>query len=272
MRERDHRAAVRRRPAARPGSQRRTSSSHPHRHLDARAASARSRATTRSQNAAQLEAGGPLEASPRAAAPTRRARRGRRACRRSGARRGTRRRPSARARAGRSSAARRRRPRGSGAARGSRSRRPPRARAGAAPCPRRGTSRACRGGRAARRGVARSWSSCGSAASSFSRAAASSPPSPSSAAGPGMPGGEERLRLVGGQPGEARAVAAREPVAARRAAHRLDGHARGGERLDVAVHGAHRDLELLGELRRGQLARASGAAGGATRAGSPAFR
>ena len=164
------------------------------------------------------------------------------------------------------------RPRGSGAARGSRSRRRPRARAGAARVSSaRNQPRVSRWKRREAR-LARSWSSCGSAARTLSRAAASSPPSPSSAAGPGDAGREERLRLVAGQPGQAGAVAAREPVAARRAAHRLDGDAGGGERLDVAVHRAHRHLEPLGELRRGQLARASGAGAGATRAGLPAFR
>ncbi len=70
----------------------------------------------------------------------------------------------------------------------------------------------------------------------------------------GHAGGEERLRLVRGQAGEARPVAAREPVAARRPAHGLDGHARGGEGLDVAVHGADRHLEALRDVGRGQLA------------------
>ena len=110
------------------------------------------RATTRPRTPCSSNAGGPLEARPRAPAPTRRARRGRRACRPSGARRDTRRRPSARARAGRSCAGRRGRPRGSGCRTrqplpdGGRERRQVRH-----ACPRRGTSRACRGGRAATR-------------------------------------------------------------------------------------------------------------------------
>ena len=71
---------------------------------------------------------------------------------------------------------------------------------------------------------------------------------------PGHAGGEERLRLVRGQAGQARPVAAREPVAAGRPAHGLDGHARGGEGLDVAVHGADGDLEALCDVGRGELA------------------
>ena len=102
--------------------------------------------------------------------------------------------------------------------------------------------------------VARSCSSVGNAASSFSRAAASSPAESELGGGAGHPGGEERLGLVRRQPGQACAVPAGEPVAAGRAAHRLDRHARSRERLDVAVDRAHGRLELLRELCGGQLA------------------
>ncbi len=70
----------------------------------------------------------------------------------------------------------------------------------------------------------------------------------------GHPGCEKRLCLVARQPREPRAVAAGQPVAARGAAHGLDRHAGGGERLDVAVHRPDRDLEPLGDLRGGQPA------------------
>ncbi len=66
-------------------------------------------------------------------------------------------------------------------------------------------------------------------------------------------GREERLRLVGGETGEPRAVTAGEPVAARRAAHRLDRNTRRGERLHVPVDGPHRHLEPLGDVSRRQL-------------------
>ena len=70
------------------------------------------------------------------------------------------------------------------------------------------------------------------------------------------PGGEERLGLVARQPGQPRAVAAREPVTARRAAHGLHRHAGGCERLDVAMDRPDRDLEPLRHLgRREQPAR-----------------
>ena len=64
---------------------------------------------------------------------------------------------------------------------------------------------------------------------------------------------EERLGLVGGKPGQPRPVPAREPVAAGRAAQRLERDARLGERGDVAVDGANRDLEPVGELPGGEL-------------------
>ena len=66
--------------------------------------------------------------------------------------------------------------------------------------------------------------------------------------------GEQRLRLVGGEPGQPGAVAAGEPVAAGGPAHRLDRDAGGAERLDVAVHRPHRDLQPPGDVRRRQLA------------------
>ena len=64
---------------------------------------------------------------------------------------------------------------------------------------------------------------------------------------------EERLGLRRREPCQLRAVAAREPVAAGRPAHRFDGHARRDERLHVTVDRAHRHLEVARELLRGQL-------------------
>ncbi len=64
---------------------------------------------------------------------------------------------------------------------------------------------------------------------------------------------EERLRLGRVEPGELRAVAALEAIAARGTAHRDDRNSRRGERLGVALHRPLRDLEPLGELLRGQL-------------------
>ena len=66
--------------------------------------------------------------------------------------------------------------------------------------------------------------------------------------GAGHPGRKERFGLVRGQSGQARPVAAREPVTARGSPYGLDGNARGSERLDVAVDGPDGDLEPLGEL------------------------
>src|SRR5207237_1492345 len=65
--------------------------------------------------------------------------------------------------------------------------------------------------------------------------------------------GEERLRLAGGEPGEPGPVAAGGAVAARRPAHGLDGHARGHERLDVAMHGADGHVERARDLGGGEL-------------------
>ena len=66
-------------------------------------------------------------------------------------------------------------------------------------------------------------------------------------------GDEERLRLFGGEARQLRAVAAREPVAARRAPHGFHGNAGRHQRLHVAVDRPHRDLEMRGELRRREL-------------------
>ena len=68
-----------------------------------------------------------------------------------------------------------------------------------------------------------------------------------------MPAAKSASASSRGQPREPRAVAAGEPVAARRAAHRLDRDARGREGLDVAVDRPHRDLEPLRDLRRREL-------------------
>ena len=64
---------------------------------------------------------------------------------------------------------------------------------------------------------------------------------------------EQGFRLVARQTGEPGAVAACEPVAARRAAQRLDRHPRGGEGLRVALDRPLRHLELFGELCGGEL-------------------
>ena len=101
--------------------------------------------------------------------------------------------------------------------------------------------------------LARSCSSCGSAASSFEPRGRELAAEAELGRRPGHAGREERLRLVGGQPGEPRAIAAREPVAAGGPAHGVDRDARRGERLHVAVDRPHRDLEPLGDLGRGQL-------------------
>ncbi len=74
--------------------------------------------------------------------------------------------------------------------------------------------------------------------------------------GVGAPVGEDEqgARLVGGEPGDVRAVAGEQRDAAVPAAFRVDGHAGGGERLDVAVDGADGHLEALGELGGGHPA------------------
>lgn len=60
----------------------------------------------------------------------------------------------------------------------------------------------------------------------------------------GHTGEEQRLRLLPGQTGEARAVATGQPVASSRAACRLDRYAGGGQCLKVAMDGAHREAEV----------------------------
>ena len=64
---------------------------------------------------------------------------------------------------------------------------------------------------------------------------------------------EERLRLDGIEAGQLRPVAALEPVAAAGAPNGDDRDAGCRERLRVALHRPLRDLEPLGELRRGEL-------------------
>ena len=67
----------------------------------------------------------------------------------------------------------------------------------------------------------------------------------------GHAGEEERLRLVRGEPGQPRPVAVDELDAAVRAALGVDRHARGAERVDVAMDRALADLEL-GRQHRGR--------------------
>ena len=62
---------------------------------------------------------------------------------------------------------------------------------------------------------------------------------------------EQRQCFVLGEPGQARAVAVDEAVAARAALLGVDRDARGRQRLDVAVDRAQRDLELARQLARG---------------------
>src|SRR4029450_6944572 len=64
---------------------------------------------------------------------------------------------------------------------------------------------------------------------------------------------EERLYLGGVEAGELRPIAPLESVTACRPSHREDRNTSRGKRLRVALDGAVRDLELLGELRDGQL-------------------
>ena len=101
----------------------------------------------------------------------------------------------------------------------------------------------------------------------FSLAAATTVPSPSSAAGPGTPGQEHRLGLVLGHPGQPRPIAVDEADPALRSALRVDRDAGLGERLDVAMDRPDRDLQLLGESSRRSSRPGSGAAGAARRAG-----
>ena len=96
---------------------------------------------------------------------------------------------------------------------------------------------------------ARSCRSAGNDASSFRRAASEFVPEPEVGRRPD----EERLHLGGVEAGQLRPVAPLEAVAARRPPHREDRNTRCRERLRVALHGALRDLELLGEVRDGQL-------------------
>jgi len=72
--------------------------------------------------------------------------------------------------------------------------------------------------------------------------------------GPGQAGQEQRLGLIGIQPGQPGAVAVEELVAAAVPGVSVQRDAGLVQRLHVAVHGADRDLELGGELRRGHPA------------------
>src|SRR5580765_1072564 len=64
---------------------------------------------------------------------------------------------------------------------------------------------------------------------------------------------EQRLRLGRGEPCELRPVATGQPIAACGPTQRLDRNTGGSERLDVAVNRSDRDLEVRGELGRGEL-------------------
>ena len=75
-------------------------------------------------------------------------------------------------------------------------------------------------------------------------ASAGAMPAPS----PARPGDEQGERLVVGEPGEVGRVARQQREAAVSSALGVHGHARGGERLDVAQHGARRHLQLVGQL------------------------
>ena len=91
----------------------------------------------------------------------------------------------------------------------------------------------------------------GSAAISLSWAACSRSARPSSAAALFSPAIESVSTSSGGHAGEPRPVAVEQREAAAGAALGIDGHARGAEIVGVAVDGAHRDLELIGQrLRR----------------------
>src|SRR6266536_682929 len=66
-------------------------------------------------------------------------------------------------------------------------------------------------------------------------------------------GDEQRLGLLRREARQLRSVAPRKPVPACGATHCLDGDAGGSQRLDVPVDRPHRYLEMVRELRRGQL-------------------
>ena len=65
--------------------------------------------------------------------------------------------------------------------------------------------------------------------------------------------GEQRLRFLCREAGQARPVAAGEPIPARRTADGLDRNAGRGERVGIALDRPLGHLEPLGELRRRQL-------------------
>ena len=114
----------------------------------------------------------------------------------------------------------------------------------------RGTSRPDRGGSARRRGARPRPAIGGSAASSFSCADAIASPRPSSAAGPGRPPRNIACASGGVSPSTRVRQPSSELEAARRAALDPDRHAGGAQLVDVAVDGAHRDLQLVGERLR----------------------
>ena len=103
---------------------------------------------------------------------------------------------------------------------------------------------------------ARAPNSAGSAADSLSCAAASMGAQPQLGRGPGHAGQEQGVRLVEGHPGEPGPVAVEQLVTAAAAAVGVDRHPGRAERLDIAVDGAYRDLELGRQLGGGRRPRA----------------
>ena len=71
---------------------------------------------------------------------------------------------------------------------------------------------------------------------------------------PGQAGQEQGLRLVGGHAGQTGPIAIDQADAAVRPALGEDRDAGGAQGVDVAVDGPDRDLELVGQLSRGQAA------------------
>ena len=79
-------------------------------------------------------------------------------------------------------------------------------------------------------------------------------PEPELGRGSGQPRQEERLGLVGGHPGQPGPVAIHQADPAVRPAFGIDRDPSLAERLDVAMDRPDRDLELIGQLARRQLA------------------
>ena len=77
---------------------------------------------------------------------------------------------------------------------------------------------------------------------------------PELADGAGHAGHEQRFGFLGGEAGEAGAVAVDQLAPAVAPRLRVHGNARRAQRFEVAIDGAHRDLERLGQLARGDPA------------------